>query len=217
VKSDGPAETRTLDELRQAGRRSATRRQRSRENQILDAAEQLLAEVGLHRLEVTQIIARAEISRTTFYLYFESKFDVVAGLLMRALGEMRHAVRRWVSDDGTGADAQLRTSLEAAAAVWARHHAVFNSASGAWTADPALREIWVAEMDAFSDMFTAAAGRDPRLTIRDDHALRTTVAALVWSTERVLFVTSVAATPRLEDMRAAAATLSEIWIKTLFT
>jgi TetR/AcrR family transcriptional regulator len=64
-------------------RRARERVQRRRD--ILDAARQEFFERGFHRPTVDDVAARAEISKGTVYLYFTSKEEILAHLLLEGL------------------------------------------------------------------------------------------------------------------------------------
>ena len=66
-----------------AARRARERAQRRRD--ILDAARQEFFERGFHRPTVDDVAARAEVSKGTIYLYFESKEAILAHLLLEGL------------------------------------------------------------------------------------------------------------------------------------
>jgi AcrR family transcriptional regulator len=69
--------------LSTAERRAREKAQRRQE--ILDAARQEFFERGFHRPTVDDVAARAEISKGTIYLYFESKEGLLAHLLLEGL------------------------------------------------------------------------------------------------------------------------------------
>jgi TetR/AcrR family transcriptional regulator, fatty acid metabolism regulator protein len=64
-------------------RRARERAQRRRD--ILDAARQEFFERGFHRPTMDDVAARAELSKGTIYLYFESKEEILAHLLLEGL------------------------------------------------------------------------------------------------------------------------------------
>jgi AcrR family transcriptional regulator len=80
--------------LSTAERRARERAQRRRE--ILDAARQEFLESGVGRPTMDDIASRAEVSKGTIYLYFKSKEEILAHLLLEGLdlliGQMRAAV-----------------------------------------------------------------------------------------------------------------------------
>jgi AcrR family transcriptional regulator len=69
--------------LTTADRRAREKAQRRRE--ILDAARQEFFERGFHRPTVDDVAARAEVSKGTIYLYFESREEILAHLLLEGL------------------------------------------------------------------------------------------------------------------------------------
>jgi AcrR family transcriptional regulator len=69
--------------LSTAERRAREKAQRRRE--ILDAARQEFFERGFHRPTVDDVAARAEVSKGTIYLYFVSKEEILAHLLLEGL------------------------------------------------------------------------------------------------------------------------------------
>lgn len=56
-----------------------------RRRQIVDAAEQLYAEVGWDRLTIDQVARRARLSRALIYLYFKDKKDLLGAIRERAV------------------------------------------------------------------------------------------------------------------------------------
>jgi AcrR family transcriptional regulator len=69
--------------LSTAERRAREKAQRRRE--ILDAARQEFFDRGFHHPTVDDVAARAEVSKGTIYLYFESKEEILAHLLLEGL------------------------------------------------------------------------------------------------------------------------------------
>jgi TetR/AcrR family transcriptional regulator len=69
--------------LTTAERRAREKAQRRQE--ILQAARQEFFERGFHHPTVDDVAARAEVSKGTIYLYFESKEEILAHLLLEGL------------------------------------------------------------------------------------------------------------------------------------
>jgi AcrR family transcriptional regulator len=93
--------------LSTAERRAREKAQRRQE--ILDAARREFFERGFHRPTVDDVAARAEVSKGTIYLYFESKEEILAHLLLEGLDllvERMEAAGNPVS--GTTPDCALR-------------------------------------------------------------------------------------------------------------
>jgi len=64
------------------------RRQEEKERRradILDAAEAVAGEVGIHAMTMDQVARKARLSRALLYVYFQDKSDLLFGLCNRAL------------------------------------------------------------------------------------------------------------------------------------
>jgi AcrR family transcriptional regulator len=66
----------------------------ARREQVLRHAKRIFARKGYHRTNIAEIIARAQIARGTFYLYFQNKRELFEELLEQTLGELRHRIQR---------------------------------------------------------------------------------------------------------------------------
>jgi AcrR family transcriptional regulator len=65
--------------------RPRTKPRDERRGDILDAAESVLVQRGMVAFTVDEVTARASVAKGTFYLYFQSKEDVLAALRDRFL------------------------------------------------------------------------------------------------------------------------------------
>jgi len=89
--------------LSTAERRARERAQRRHE--ILDAARQVFFSHGFHRPTMDDVAAGAEVSKGTIYLYFESKEEILALLLLEGLDllldemETAHEVARPIPEE----------------------------------------------------------------------------------------------------------------------
>jgi AcrR family transcriptional regulator len=98
--------------LSTAQRRAREKAQRRRE--ILDAARQEFFERGFHRPTVDDVAARAEVSKGTIYLYFASKEEILAHLLLEGLDLLLAQMEAAVSPAPlAGAEPALRTLANA--------------------------------------------------------------------------------------------------------
>lgn len=80
---------------------SPSERTQARREKILQAAAELFAEKGYQRASVREIAACAGIAPGTIYLYFDSKGDLLLGLMMRLaeFEELGEEVRQAVQGD----------------------------------------------------------------------------------------------------------------------
>jgi AcrR family transcriptional regulator len=86
------------------GRALRERGARTRQK-LLDAAEQVFADVGYHDASIVKITEAAGVAQGTFYLYFESKKQVFDELVRDLNRRVRHAMK--------AASSKGRTRLEA--------------------------------------------------------------------------------------------------------
>jgi len=188
------------------------------ETTIFAATERLLSEVPLHDISVADIINEAQISRATFYFYFSSKFAVVTGLLARVMEEIYDTVRPFVErEEGEEPEEALRRSLNAAVNVWADHRPVLRATHEHWHAVPELRERWLAVVERFGDAVAAqiererAAGSAP-----PGPDGRQLASALLWSTDRCLYVAAIGADPDLPSEKDIVEPLIRLWLGALY-
>lgn len=87
---------------------TAERRERERElvrTAIIEAARDILSEVGLDGLSMRAIADRIEYSPATIYLYFKDKDELVREVVTQAFGALRTYLAREVAEAGETADA----------------------------------------------------------------------------------------------------------------
>ena len=90
-----------------AERRAREKAQRRRE--ILDAARHVFFERGFHSPTVDDIAARAEVSKGTIYLYFVSKEEILAHLLLEGLHQLLEQMHStYHADSRLPAESSLR-------------------------------------------------------------------------------------------------------------
>jgi AcrR family transcriptional regulator len=186
---------------------------------IFEATERLLAEVPLHELSVAQIIGAAEISRATFYFYFSSKFAVVSGLLARVMDEIFEVVQPFVDrPEGMSPEDALRESLTGATRLWASHRPAMRAIHEHWNTTPELRTLWISVVERFTTAVAAEVDRERASGIAPAGAsARQIAAALLWGTERCLYVAGLGVDPDLGDEQRALAPLVAMWVGTLYS
>src|ERR1700749_4889300 len=86
---------------------------------ILAATAELLADRQFGDLAVGDILAAAGVSRRSFYFYFDSRHDVLAELVRRAVARGHDAGAPWLAVPADPA-AALRTGITAGAELWPR-------------------------------------------------------------------------------------------------
>lgn len=79
----------------------------NRKNSILKAARKLFFERGFKSVTVDLIAAKAEVSKGSIYLYFDSKEEIYTQILISANIERHKLVENFVKQEGTAADLLL--------------------------------------------------------------------------------------------------------------
>jgi TetR/AcrR family transcriptional regulator, ethionamide resistance regulator len=188
------------------------------ERAIFEATERLLVDVPLHELSVAQIIGAAGVSRATFYFYFSSKFAVVTGLLAQVMEEIFGTVQPFVErEEGQDPETALRKSLQESTRVWAAHRKALGAVMEHWHAVPELRALWLGVVQRFSSAVAAEIDRERKAGLAPPGPdSRQVAAALIWGTERCLYVAGLGVDeniPREEDL---VEPLMALWLGGLY-
>ncbi|MEU0493919.1 TetR/AcrR family transcriptional regulator [Mycobacterium sp. NPDC006124] len=184
------------------GRRSAVRQRKGdvREQQILDAAEDLLATHGFARMTVGDIAAATGITRAALYFYFASKQDVVTALVARAtvlLEQKSESLR----DDTAAPEAVFATALGRTAELWREHGAVMRAAVDLSSTVTEIDQLWTRTADVFIDAIAGTlrrAGVSPGDGPGDAQAL---ARALCWMIERSFYQAARVSPDEIEQAR----------------
>ncbi|GGT10205.1 TetR/AcrR family transcriptional regulator [Streptomyces chromofuscus] len=149
-------------------RSTAADRRAVLEERIVSALEELLR-VGLTytELSVEQIANAAGISRSTFYLYFRDKVDV----LLRVSGSLRarsyEITRAWQPSGPDGGAEGLARTYERIIRHYRQHAALLSAIHEVAAYDPVVRDSWADHQNRFIDHLVTSleaeqrAGRTP--------------------------------------------------------
>lgn len=183
---------------------------------LLEATERLLGSASLAELSVAKICAEARISRGTFYLYFESKYEVAAELLSEVMDEMYSLLAPLTEGGPDGARLPLtdavREVLTASAELWQRHSAVFRATHENYTVVDELRDKWLAFTRQFTDALLAGIGDDIDAGAAERRRI---CASLMWTSEHLFYISSTGVDPALPTPKAAADVLVRMWVSTI--
>ena len=130
-------------------RRSRGDRQREA---IVAAVRELLKERSFEELSVSSISERAGITRSGFYFYFESKYDVLAVIfdeVTHELAELTHYFAPRTPDETP--EAFAKRMVGSAVAVYAHNDPVVTACNNARYTDPKIREILDRQMTVVID------------------------------------------------------------------
>jgi len=185
---------------------------------VYDACERLLEDKPLEELSVTELVREAGVSRATFYLYFGSKFDVVAGLLREIMGEVYDVIQPFLAEPaGDDPELALRRSLGAAWKVWESHRLLLRAMAEHWHAVPEIGSIWLDIVERFVAAMAESIDRQRAAgLVHVDTDSRQLAAMLIWSTERCMYVAGLGIDDALPDEERIFEPLLALWTRVLY-
>ncbi|GGR43961.1 HTH-type transcriptional regulator EthR [Actinoplanes ianthinogenes] len=161
-----------------AGRRRGPSKGDLRERAILDTARALLARKPLADITIDELAAGAQISRSSFYFYFDSKLAVVVALLHGLAGELGRDSEPWLA--GTGPDVPaLRRSLTALAGLWRDQGRLIAGALAAAPGCPPIAQWRAGLREAHVARLAARITRDRAAGLAPDGPAPRVLAALI--------------------------------------
>jgi len=104
--------------------RPLTKRGEATRRRILEAAEQVFAELGYHEASIVKVTERAGVALGTFYLYFDSKRTVFEALVL----DLNERVRQSMTEAMAGATNRIdaeRSGFEGFFRFTAQHPALY--------------------------------------------------------------------------------------------
>jgi AcrR family transcriptional regulator len=199
----------------QTSRRRRARGGRAIADSVLDAAEQLLTERGLADLTVADVIEKAEVSRGSFYFYFESKEAVVAALLERIIEEVYDASLPWMERGDIAPEPALREAIGASLALWRRHAPILRSTVESWQSDPGIRDLWGDVLERFAVSSAAQIEKDREAGIAVGGPPADALAAALVAMNERCFYLAVAGLGHGSDAELVDA-LTAIWVSSIY-
>jgi hypothetical protein len=120
-------------------------------------------------------------------------------------------------NEDTSPNVALRRSLEGAIALWRSHRPALRAVHEHWNATPELRELWIGVVERFTDAIAGEIDRERTAGLAPDGAdSRQIAAALLWGTERCLYLAGLGVDPNLPDEQETLAPLMALWIGALY-
>jgi AcrR family transcriptional regulator len=185
---------------------------------IVHAFDGLLRSRRFDEVAVADVLEAAEVSRSSFYFYFESKHDLLAELVRRAMGVGHEAAQPWLQV-GPGDDPQpgVRSGIRDGAVLWRDQAHVLRAIVEHWRQDPGLAELWTAMMAGYTRVTAAKIAADIRAglippALGDPEPV---AAALTWLGERLYYLAAIGLSP-FDDQDVLVDTLTAIWMRTLY-
>lgn len=133
---------------------------------LLQALDAFLREGDLGSVTVADVTARAGVTRSAFYFYFENLAAGVAALGADLYQEAMAAVDRVVDEDRSPRE-RIRNMIDEMIATWDRHHYIYRATLEASRKNASLRELWQGSRETFVGPIATmieterAAGRAP--------------------------------------------------------
>lgn len=200
--------------MSQSGVRVDRRRQRrDARRRILDCARELLELRPWSEITLEQVMTEAQLTRTTFYRYFDDRELLLIALLQEVAADLDAAGAPWKQGASDPAG-ELRENLRTLADVFAAHGRLLQAISDAASHDSDLRGAYLQLADRLvattAERIAAevAAGRSRIVDVEQ------VACALTWCNERYLL--RLFGGRPLGDPAVAAAALAEIWITTIY-
>lgn len=184
---------------------------------MLQATTTLLETTPLSELSVAQILAAADVGRTSFYQHFTSKEDVVVKLVREIVAEVAEGMEPMFNRGQRPVEEAFREGLGSWMRISARYKPLLLAAIEEWPTVPALRRLWFRTIDSMADNLALlieaerAAGTAPPGA--DARALGATLA---WGAERAFHIAVTGHHPTLVDEDALVEPLVQLYIGTIY-
>jgi AcrR family transcriptional regulator len=187
----------------------AAERRGAIEAKLLGATEALLSDGTLYtELSIQQLCSQAGIARSTFYVYFRDKSDLVARLAEKMVGQLSEVASKWWQP-GSGRHEVLMATRELIG-IYTANDALFAALTETAAYDAEMQKLQVALVERHArpleDLIEHGKADG---SVRDVEAYET-VAALSWMLQGCCYHLARGATDAEMD-RLAEATTAIIW------
>lgn len=193
-------------------RKSPRPRRAATETAVFDAVERLLDGGARYtELGVEQISVGAGIGRSTFYVHFADKTDLLVRLVRARTADLFGAADRWLATDPDAGWEGLRDVLAEVCRQRRAQAAAINALAEVATYDRDVAGFWRGQVTGFADRLARRLAADKRrgLTVPDlDPA--STATFVTWGVERALEQQTLTRSPRT-DRRLVDAMARGIW------
>jgi AcrR family transcriptional regulator len=166
-----------------AGKRQDRREELER--RLFAATEQLVGGgASFTELSVERLAVAAGTSRSTFYVHFEDKGDLVRRLATTVLSELRDVACAWWETAEHAGRAGLTTAVTTIVDVYRRRSAAFTIITETAAYDPAVADELRALMQSIIDATQEAIERGQAAEVMRPVVPAETAAVLTWMVER---------------------------------
>jgi AcrR family transcriptional regulator len=191
-------------------RDAAPTRRAAVESSLLQAMEDLLSEGRCYtELSVEQIAARAGISRTAFYFYFNDKRQVLMRLVERVSDLFYVQGERWWNDAVPDNSAELREILMTVLKLWREHAPMLTAIVETASYDQEIGAFWRGVMDRFTAATRDHLESEQRAGRGGGLDPEAAAWVLVWMTERAWY--QHVTRPTISDDAMIDALTAAVW------
>lgn len=178
---------------------------------LLPAVERLLEQQTYPSLTVDQMVAEAELSRSTFYNYFEDKSDLLRALTADVMSTIVDATRMWWMLAPNGTKDEFREALAHLFAIYSPHTTLMRAVAESISHDARVREEFLAYMASGQKGIAdyIRTGQQAGV-LRADLDADASAAWLTWMMERGLSQLSLSA-GEYEPERVLTAVVDILW------
>jgi AcrR family transcriptional regulator len=171
-------------------RRSRGHRERREEidERVLDATAELLSDgEGFTQLSVERIAGAAEVSRSTFYVHFSDKTDLLTRLAERAMADLFAGADEWWRGDQSGGQDALRDVLLKLVRIWRRHEVVLRAITEVAGYDETVAGFWRRRINSYVERAAGRLEEDRRQgRVAQELDPRATAFVIGWAVERTI-------------------------------
>jgi AcrR family transcriptional regulator len=184
---------------------------------VLEATSGLLRSTSLADLSVAQILAAADVGRTSFYEHFNSKDDVVVKLVRSISVEIGDELDPMFARGDRSPDDAFREGLTNLIRFSSRYAPLLVAVAEEWPSIPELRELWFQTLGVLTGRLTDAIKRDRADRIAPAGADAAALAAsLVWTAERAFHVAMTGRHPTLVDGETVIEPLVQLFVGSIY-
>lgn len=174
-----------MPSVTRAAQASKRDRREAMELRLFAATEELVRDgSSFTEVSVERLAAAAGISRSTFYVHFQDKGDLVRKLARTVLTELRDVSSHWWTAAEQADRADLENSVAAIVDIYRRRSASFTAIAETATYDPLVGDELQTMMRGIIDATRAAIERGQASGVMREVPAAETAAALTWMVER---------------------------------